>query len=273
MLAKLVRLEFKSTYRQLLPLYLVLAVLTAMGLANLSYSLPPGENAFYDTISGLLFGLYVLALIALVVVTNVLIVMRFYKNLLTDQGYLMFTLPATVEQHILAKLIVGFVWMSLSGILFLLSLLALASVQTEFWGDVLLSVNRVYEMALYHMGGQFHVMLILFLISMILSPLSGILTYYLSMAVGQLSRTHKIITSIGAYLGITMGLQLLSSLVTSVFMPGYLNLMDTTAEPTAAMISNFINTLLIYSIIAGVGLIIAFFFLTCYILKNKLNLE
>ena len=34
-------------------------------------------------------------------------IQRFSKNLLGDEGYLMFTLPASVSQHITAKLVVA----------------------------------------------------------------------------------------------------------------------------------------------------------------------
>lgn len=273
MLAKLIKLEFKSTYQKFLPLYLILLVFTVMGVINLNYGLPPGENSFYDAVNGLLVGFYVLSLIAVVIVTGVLIVMRFYKNFITDQGYLMFTLPATVEQQVLAKLIVAFVWSSISSFVFLLSLTVLFGTQTIPWNDVFLSIHQAYEMALYQFGGQFNLLLILLILALILSPLNSILMYYLSMSIGQLSRTHKVITSIGAYLGITIALQLVSSLLTTLLMPGYFRMFENVVEPTPEKIFGFVNNLSILSIVTGVILTVVFYFLTCYILKHKLNLE
>ncbi len=47
-----------------------------------------------------------LALIAAVVTTIVLMILRFYRNLMTDEGYLMFTLPVSTTELICSQLIV-----------------------------------------------------------------------------------------------------------------------------------------------------------------------
>ena len=44
-------------------------------------------------------------------------VYRFYKNLMTDEGYLMFTLPVSRSQLIWSKLIVSMAWGILSAVL------------------------------------------------------------------------------------------------------------------------------------------------------------
>lgn len=51
-----------------------------------------------------------LAIIATAVATVVLRLRRFYFNMLKDEGYLTFTLPATVGQHIASKMIVCITW-------------------------------------------------------------------------------------------------------------------------------------------------------------------
>lgn len=43
------------------------------------------------------------------VVTAVILIQRFYKNLLGSEGYLMFTLPVTVSQHLFSKTIIAVV--------------------------------------------------------------------------------------------------------------------------------------------------------------------
>lgn len=53
--------------------------------------------------STLCFGLFMAAF----VLTLIIQIQRFSKNLLGDEGYLMFTLPASVSQHITAKLVVA----------------------------------------------------------------------------------------------------------------------------------------------------------------------
>ena len=58
-----------------------------------------------------LFGAIVMAIC---VVTFIMTIQRFYKNMLGREGYLMFTLPVSVSKLIWSKLIVVMVWIILS---------------------------------------------------------------------------------------------------------------------------------------------------------------
>ena len=66
--------------------------------------------------------LYMGVMMAAFVVTAVILIQRFYKNLLGSEGYLMFTLPVTVTQHLLSKTIIAVVMIALSGIAAFLSI-------------------------------------------------------------------------------------------------------------------------------------------------------
>ena len=57
--------------------------------------------------------LYMGVMMAAFVVTAVILIQRFYKNLLGSEGYLMFTLPVTVTQHLLSKTIIAVVMIAL----------------------------------------------------------------------------------------------------------------------------------------------------------------
>ena len=56
-----------------------------------------------------------LLIVGLSVLSVVVVVVRFYQNLISDEGYLSFTLPVTAAQHIAAKLAAGilFAWAAL----------------------------------------------------------------------------------------------------------------------------------------------------------------
>ena len=46
-------------------------------------------------------------MVAVMIVTLIIIIQRFYKNLLCDEGYLMNTLPMSVWKNITSKLVVA----------------------------------------------------------------------------------------------------------------------------------------------------------------------
>lgn len=102
MLRKLLKYEFRATARVMLPLYLVVIVLA---LLTRGASLWTQQVTFYGLGEGLLGVLaaliavgFILALLATFVVAVVLAVVRFRNNLLTDEGYVMFTLPVSPPQ-------------------------------------------------------------------------------------------------------------------------------------------------------------------------------
>ena len=132
MLAKLIKHEFKATARIFLPILGTVLVMT--GAAALTVKLGgilvlPGGTGWGGPVLGLASGLLCLltfiAMMAMMTAAVVVTIQRFYKNLLGDEGYLMFTLPVTPAQHITAKLAVGTVWTLLSLALAVLAAAAL----------------------------------------------------------------------------------------------------------------------------------------------------
>ena len=102
MLAKLIKHEFKATARIFLPILGTVLVLT--GAAALTVKLGgilvlPGGTGWGGPVLGLASGLLCLltfiAMMAMMTAAVVVTIQRFYKNLLGDEGYLMFTLPVT----------------------------------------------------------------------------------------------------------------------------------------------------------------------------------
>src|SRR5699024_4932362 len=108
MLIKLMKHEFRATARIMGPLYLILLAV-ALGF-NFSARLMDSSSFVLNMMAALIVMAYVIAVIAVFVVAFILMLQRFYKNLLGDEGYLMFTLPVSIHQHVWSKLIVSAVW-------------------------------------------------------------------------------------------------------------------------------------------------------------------
>lgn len=106
MLGKLFKYEIKDTSRLIPFFYLITAVMA--GLSLLSGKLELGWFKATSSVLLLLVG------IAVFIVTLVVICMRFYKNLYSNEGYLSFTLPLKPHLHLVSKAIVSFGWMLLS---------------------------------------------------------------------------------------------------------------------------------------------------------------
>ena len=104
MLGKLLKQDFRATARIMLPLYVAVPVLGLF--TNLITHLCENQDGFLiNAISMLVSFVFSLSLIAAVVTTIVLMVLRFYRNLMTDEGYLMFTLPVSTTELIFSCLL------------------------------------------------------------------------------------------------------------------------------------------------------------------------
>ena len=110
---KLLKYEWKACARTCLPLYGVLILMSL--ISRILYVIP--KNASLDFMLPAIGSmLYMGVMMAAFVVTAVILIQRFYKNLLGSEGYLMFTLPVTVSQHLLSKTIIAVVMIGLSGL-------------------------------------------------------------------------------------------------------------------------------------------------------------
>lgn len=98
MLKNLIKYEFKATGRTLGLLYTALIIIACvsrliLGLNNFNDGMGGSAFPFVGIISALIVFLYAMFLCAVVVITFIVILLRFYKNLLQNEGYLMNMLP------------------------------------------------------------------------------------------------------------------------------------------------------------------------------------
>ena len=120
MLNKLLKHEYKATSRYMIPLYLILLITTILSKITLSLNVYYGVLSF---IKNFLIVIYFFSLIIVGILTFVVLIERFYKNMVTNEGYLTFTLPAKTSQILNSKLIAAITWSLVSILLILVSLL------------------------------------------------------------------------------------------------------------------------------------------------------
>lgn len=261
MLSKLLKHEFKATARLLLPLYLVLIVLTLVDRVSLSLNLkgPLGVIPGFSTLA------YVTSILAIAVVSYVIIFIRFYKNLLTDEGYLMFTLPVTPKDLINAKLLVSFVWNIISFLLIIASLFGVFLTKNRFHMFIDGFEKIITELQKELGTGNITLFIIEFILLMILGLINNILIIYVSIAIGQLFNGHKILGSFAAYIGISTVIQIIGS---AAFM--IIGIIFNSSFEEASAITRIIIPISIILTLAGNVL---YYIGTNIIFKKKLNLE
>ena len=262
MLGKLMKYEIKGTARLLLPVY---AALLAMTLINKIFLSINSDATGFIVTTGIIMAHYVCIIIALV------IIQRFYKNLMTDEGYLMFTLPVPTWQQIVSKLVIALMWTFVCGIVIMLSIMILAidGASLQYMGEFFQELGRAFNSP---EGGQAALILIELFILMIVGVCCNVLQVYTSISVGQLFGKHKIIGAFVTYIAINIILQIIFTVMTVSFAltsdTSMLNAVFNNMDPVTA-----VNWMLNIGTLGNLILSAIYFAVTNYILKNKLNLE
>lgn len=275
MLGKLLKYEMKSTSRFMWIIYgavivvgiiagILLRLDIALGSAGYEDGVISAQTA--DTIQMILtfitFSIYFLLLIAMEVLTMVMIVMRFWKNMFGSEGYLMHTLPVPSWMLVTSKLIIAVLWELMAAVTALISgsfILGISGLLREIFGGVSIRefLDSFTEIGLRLEPGKW-----IFII--IFAALAGILQFYFAMSLGNLANKNKILYSVLSFLGINIAVSIVSGIIQFARMMIMQNALSTGA------VFSILGwpTLILYAVLA-----IGFFFGTYMIMENKLNLE
>ena len=206
------------------------------------------------------------------VVTAVILIQRFYKNLLGDEGYLMFTLPVTVSQHIWSKVIVATVMSIIATVAAVLSIGIIGSGSGLLvgLGDVLAAIWKSFTSdpnTLFYTLETFAWLL--------LCAVVGMLFIYLCIALGHLAKKHRVLMAVVWYF-------VLSTVFQFLFMFFIMGVGNLPFDSVWMALANFFRgigptatihigmiTLCVATAVPGA----AFFLAVRHILKNRLNLE
>ena len=140
MLKKLLKYEFRAIFPALSIGVAILFGLTVLMIILLNVQL--NENlAIFTVLSALL---YIYALVAIIFVGAGIAISRYNKNFFKEEGYLTFSIPASMEEHTLAKHISGILSTLIGIVASLISLLVLFA----FGLDDLLSIFQGMEITI-----------------------------------------------------------------------------------------------------------------------------
>lgn len=268
MLAKLLKYEIKATSKIFIPMYIVMFLISIVNFTFIR------NNVFMkvqNTFQTVIMALY----IAIMVITIVIITERFRKNLLGNEGYLMFTLPVKPITIISSKFIGSLVWGSLSVLITFISAKIISngyytSTESIFFGEgSSFYIDDISVTGMELVSNNNHFAIITCILMLLLSVYSVfIFIIYSSLSIGQLCKfnKNKDLMSIGSFLIISLCLSIyykvINSISTKLIGPiDNLEFIDAFRK---------ITTL---GIIDNIIVIIGLFLLTNYLLSKKLNLD
>ena len=212
MLGKLLKHEFRATARFMWVIYAAMLVLSLGSHFAIRYMDRAETFPILRILAVMVTILWVLALIFGAVMTLVMMVHRFYKNYLTDEGYLMFTLPVSIPAMIFSKLIVAIVWAVLT-----ILVMFLGFQLAVFDSDALKMVVSIAGRAVRFTTAQeklYAVGLLAELGAVVLIGMAcAMMQFYAAMSLGYGFTGHKGLWSVLCYFGITVAFQIIGSIL------------------------------------------------------------
>ena len=197
MLTKLIGYEMKAFGRIILPLYA--ATIGAALIMGLSFRIMNDE--VYSNLWGtVIIMIFTTLILATMVMTGVLCVQRFYRNLLGNEGYLMFSLPVGTHQLILAKVLGSLIWAILGGVAGVCTVLAmgLTAVPLSETSDLLKRlILNMRLMPLDKILGTGAVWLLIVILGFVVA----LMQIYTSLAIGHQWTEHRILGSVTSWAG------------------------------------------------------------------------
>ena len=214
MLGKLMKHEFRATARLMAPLLgavLLLSIFVRILGSILdrreAKNLPSAFIGFLPRANDILTVLFVLGLIGLTIFAVVLMVSRFYKNLLTDEGYLMFTLPVSVHGLLWSKLLVSIVWfIATFAVDFLAAVIAFQRNTLDISG-LFRALEQINPVVQKHLGMSLPVLLLLMMLAALLAMVLGCLSFYAPVSIGHSFSRHQRFLSVVFYFVFQIAMQ------------------------------------------------------------------
>ena len=280
MFIKGMKYELRSLARIVLPLliiFLCAAMLMSLGFMMEGRIFQFSEGSETDAALSAIFALtesllglgIVLLMVAINITVYILIIHRFYMSFFTDEAYLTFTLPVTMDCHLMIKIVSMFVWNVATLVVTILGALiifgGLTVGYTEQVQEVFSYFSYIKEILQMHwqsasdnLGAQ-----------LVVTVLNGLTEYifqslliYFSITLGcMLFKKHRLLGAILSFFVINT----LESWIRSIFqslITGF------------GMTSGAVYLLqMIFSIVFMIVGMIALYLGTRYILQKKLNLD
>lgn len=276
MLKMLYRYENRYYAKIMSLCYLILAGALLVGrltfelFSYLEESLPEDSEmlALISIPEALVFMLAMLAVFAVLIIPQILLAVRFWKNLIRDGGYLSLTLPVKPQAHVGCKIVTAFVWTVISAVVSVVFIAAAVLLFNNEATDAIAEGFRMLEGE--EVSEMIIVLLSLLVVSGLLLALVTAVRTAFSMSMGQLSRKNKLLVAIGSWFGTGVAWDILSSMAYVVALIPVISA-EVSEDAVGSMMAEM--PLFIANAVVSVVFIIAGWCVSNYVFKHKINLE
>lgn len=275
MLGKLMKYEVKSCGRIFFPFYIMVLVFSIIAALFINF-----DNYEHDFSMVYIIGMLVVfaLFVSAIVLTILLIVQRFSKSLLEEEGYLMFTLPVSEKTLVLSKFLTSLLFIILTSIV---SIVCISLVSTMFGykmsgivdvGNLLKEAGNIFSR---NIGG-----IIFYILSGIADYSVFILTVYLAITICHLPKfsKHKVLSGLAVIIVLMIIQSTIGGIADSIMTSSRVQAIEN-MDILFFNVNQLFDTMLsvgtyeVVMFILNIVIAVALFFGTTTLLEKKLNLE
>ena len=256
MLGKLLKYEIPALGRKLVPLYAAWAATAVL----LGIMIGPAQEkyGFMMVISALLYSGVATAIFVMAII---MIIHRYTNSLLGDEAYFNMVLPVSASAHIANKLISALLWILLTGVAAVVTVLIIG-----FFGAELYSIPNIWKYISPYINDNMVMMIVEMVVLSVMGLVKTVLQIYAAVTIGHQARQHVTLASIGAYIGV----MIFESLAGRVFMAIF-----PAMEKHMEQFSDFgeFQLFAIPSMLMTLFFIVIYFIICKTLLEKRLNLS
>lgn len=287
MLKQLLKYEFKATKSLYFGLYLALALLSVVLGVTFRQEHALAHSTSFQNLEVILMIVYVSVILAIAVLCFVNTIRRFYQNLLGREGYLMHTLPVTETQLILSKLLTSMVWVLCSGLVGIVCITGMVSIGV-LDAEVLGTVNwdswkQLWGMLYGELGAKFWLVMFWTILINLARLADLILCVYAACMIAHPFRKYGMVSGILAFIGLNVVENQIDKLLgtnhVTLFAGVNYELVDVSDVSGGTQVMHYLTTAFgqgagyLFCFVFTAAIAAAYFCLTRWLMKYKLNLE
>ncbi len=273
MLLKLFKHDFKACARYEVPVLFAILGATLIGCIEvfiMSMSMKKDDMSALGgigTVTGTLgLMLVVISFAVAATVMTVMLYLRFYKSMVTDEAYLTLTLPVSPSAIIWAKLLSAMLWSFIASLAIILAGCILVFCAFAFSGALADLPNPAEVFSQLPIDV---VTVIIFILLSVVTLAESFLQVYMAILFGgSVVRKNKALAAVGMVFAINFATNTVLSIVSAFTNYGYLGFISNTAAVTGSINGFLLIQLGLYAVLA-----VVFFLITHYFVSKKVNLE
>ena len=292
MFKKLMKYDLTSVWRLWWIILITMPCATVIGSFAIRFAIGSSVSSnTVDIVVTILAGLLGAACFLIIpvagVLTAILVFMRFYKNLFSDEGYLTFTLPVSRRSILLSKTLNAFIWFSLYSVLVFVCICAAALIippvnpgEGLFDPIVYVETYKVLSVPFEYLIGDVlsaigwvFIFTVEIILSCVVAQFVTINIIHFCITVGSVvAKKAKILTAIGVYYGISVISSFVQQSFSLIFSLGMEDGFSVYLSGSASSQATIIALIFFIVILIAAAVAAIFYCLTQWLIDRKLNL-